>query len=178
MLFKPLGFKKDGNNFRLIQNDGLCKIINFQRSLYNTKDNIGFTINLGIYFEKETEIQNKKFKEYASQIRTRLDCDWWYVNSESDIEETYLEIEKFIKNDVFKFFDIFNSKNLLIEMILSGESKKYSDVNVLNYNTAKLLVEMGFGEKVLPLIEKEKALYLQELAKEIKCKESKQGSGL
>lgn len=28
---KPLGYKKDGQNFRLFQEDGLCKIINFQR---------------------------------------------------------------------------------------------------------------------------------------------------
>ena len=35
---KPLGYKKDGQNFRLFQEDGLCKIINFQRDRWNTKE--------------------------------------------------------------------------------------------------------------------------------------------
>lgn len=54
---KPLGYKKDGQNFRLFQEDGLCKIINFQRDRWNTKESIAFTMNTGIYFEKDVSIQ-------------------------------------------------------------------------------------------------------------------------
>lgn len=42
---KPLGYKRDGTNFRLIQSDGLGKIINFQRNQYNTVQSCSFTIN-------------------------------------------------------------------------------------------------------------------------------------
>ena len=31
-ILKPLGYKKDGLNFRLYQEDGLCKIINLQKT--------------------------------------------------------------------------------------------------------------------------------------------------
>ena len=84
---KPLGYKKDGQNFRLFQEDGLCKIINFQRDRWNTKESIAFTMNTGIYFEKDVSIQNKKFKEYECLIRNRLLSDkWWHIDADADCD--------------------------------------------------------------------------------------------
>ena len=46
--FKPLHYKKESGNFRFIQEDGLGKIVNFQRSWCNNKDSCSFIINVGI----------------------------------------------------------------------------------------------------------------------------------
>ena len=62
--FKPLGWKRQGQNYRLIEKDGLSRIINFQKSSWNSKDEVIFYINYGIYIEVEGNIVNKSFKEY------------------------------------------------------------------------------------------------------------------
>lgn len=43
--FKPNGWKKQGSNYRYIDDSGLGKIINFQKSKWNDVDNIEFFIN-------------------------------------------------------------------------------------------------------------------------------------
>ena len=58
-LFKPRGWKKDGQNFRFFQSDGLCRIVNFQKSAYNDGEVLSFYVNLGIYWEPQPEIVNR-----------------------------------------------------------------------------------------------------------------------
>ena len=48
-VLKPQGWKKEGQNFRLFLPDGLCRIINFQKSAYNDAQLLSFYLNLGIY---------------------------------------------------------------------------------------------------------------------------------
>ena len=43
--FKPNGWKKQGSNYRYIDDSGLGKIINFQKSKWNDVDNIEFKYN-------------------------------------------------------------------------------------------------------------------------------------
>ena len=69
-ILKPLGFKKDGQNFRQIAPDGLGKIVNFRKDKWNQKDRrLGFLIYTGVYFEPEPAIKNRAFKEYDCQLR-------------------------------------------------------------------------------------------------------------
>ena len=70
-ILKPLGYRKDGANFRLYGRDGLCRIINFQRNKWNSRDHLEFVINTGSYFEKNVRIERLKFKEYECALRGR-----------------------------------------------------------------------------------------------------------
>lgn len=71
VLLKPLGYKKDEQNFRLFQENNIGRIINFQKNRYNTKDELSFTINVGIYDLSKDNFINFKFKEYECYFRER-----------------------------------------------------------------------------------------------------------
>lgn len=174
-LLKPLGYKKDGQNFRLIQEDGLGKIINFQLSLYNSAESSSFTVNTGIYFEKENVLENKKFKEYECLLRQRPACiskrygkdTWWEIEKDTDIELLLDEIKIFVQTDALKWLDRFCSKNDCIEQLLNGEAYKEDAMKRMNLSTAKVLVDMGYGERVLPHIREIEGEFFQALVNEI-----------
>ena len=52
--------------------NGLCKIINFQKSQFEGDGKCSFTMNIVIYFERNPGHPNRQFKEYECQIRTRV----------------------------------------------------------------------------------------------------------
>ena len=193
---KPPGYKKEASNFRLFAPDGLCKIINFQKNKWNTKEHLEFVINAGIYFEKNTAIENRKFKEYECQIRKRFDRRidgeksrqrvldtmlpagilfqsgsreiWWCIDRNTDADVLFESVRNALGH-IFEWFNIFTDKETVIEMMLNGKAKQYTDVNVMAYGNAKLLVDMGYGERVYPLIKdgENKAEIWRELIKQI-----------
>ena len=59
--FRPNGWKKQGSNYRYIDDSGLGKIINFQKSKWSDVDNIEFFINYRVYMEADSYIENKSF---------------------------------------------------------------------------------------------------------------------
>lgn len=172
LLLKPLGYKKDGSNFRLFQEDGLGKIVNFQKSRYNDKESCSFTINVGIYFEKDSEI-DKKFKEYDCQIRQRSGCikhgndTWWTITPQTDFEKLCMELETHVVNDVIPYLDNFISKEQVINLILDGNASKYAGTPVFHFYTARLLADMGYGDRVLPHIKNIKGKLFEKLVNEI-----------
>ena len=169
---KPLGYKKDGQNFRLIQEDGLCKIINFQRNKWNTKESIAFTMNLGIYFEKDVLIQNKKFKEYDCIIRNRLLGDkWWCINADADCDAVKEDVVASL-DLVQEYFNAFKNKEDTIKSILNNKAQQYSDTIVMKYDTSKMLVDMGYEQDVYDLIKDTDPKYklLFELAEELRSR--------
>lgn len=86
--FKPYGWKKQGSNFRYIDASGLGRVINFQKSKWNTADELEFFINYGLYMEIDNQLVNKSFKEYECQFRARtgLDKGSFHLNSDTDFE--------------------------------------------------------------------------------------------
>ena len=57
--FKPYGWKRQGSNFRYIDESGLGRVINFQKSKWNTADDLEFFINYGLYIEVDNQLVNK-----------------------------------------------------------------------------------------------------------------------
>ena len=169
---KPLGYKKDGQNFRLFQEDGLCKIINFQRDRWNTKESIAFTMNTGIYFEKDVSIQNKKFKEYECLIRNRLLSDkWWHIDADADCDAVKEDVVGSL-DLVQEYFNEFKSREETIKRILNNEAQEYSDTIVMKYDTAKMLADMGYEREVYDRIKDTdpKYKFLFELAEELRSR--------
>ena len=148
--YKPMHWKKQGSNFRLITDDGLGKIINFQKSKWSTSDVCDFYINYGLYIELEKEIHNESFFEYECQLRNRTS----FLKGEYSITKETDLIE--LKNSVLTaleetdtLFDNVKTKDDLIKILLKGESEySINHVNLLNYHTCLLLYKMGYGREI------------------------------
>lgn len=173
---KPLGWRKDGANYRFFGTDGLCRIINLQRNRWNSAERCEFVINIGLYFEKGDTVQNRKFKEYDCLLRQRVDSteyggsEWWCLNGENG--ELAAEIEPALR-DMEDWFSHFPTKEATVRMILDGTAERYSHTNVMHYSTAKLLAEMGYPAEVYRLIKdtkttNPKATLLIELAEQLR----------
>lgn len=156
-ILKPLGYRKEAANFRFFGADGLCRIINVQRSSRNADGCCEFILNAGVYFEKSDEVLNRKFKEYDCQIRIRADSggaeheEWWRLERVDDAEALLTDMKPALA-EIENRFARFPTKEETIRMILSGEAEQYSFTNVMHYHTAKLLAEMGYASEVYEAI--------------------------
>lgn len=148
-ILKPLGYRKEGVNYRIFGPDGLCRIINLQKNRWNTAVHCEFTLNIGVYFEKDEKITNRRFKEYDCQIRKRADerdlggeKEWWLIDSATDLEELLEELLPML-HYIEEWFGHFPSKDETIAKILDGSAQQYSDTNIMHNDTKKLLEEIA-----------------------------------
>ena len=189
-ILKPLGFKKDGQNFRQFTPDGLGKIVNFWRDgKYGIKDKcLRFAIDIGIYFEAEPSVSNRKFKKYDCQFRNVAhnpkpvtvyvypDPQFWYIFKRTDMDSIFESLNQALQES-FDWFAHFESRQSTIDMILDGTAQQYSITNVMNYHTAEMLAEMGYQAQVYEQIKGPEhypyALYhlAQELREQLGLKE-------
>jgi len=115
-ILKAQGFKKNGSNFRQFLSDGTCKIINFQKSLYNSESECSFTLNLGLYFQKDPENPYLLFKEYECVVRTRVNGisdrynrdQWWTITDTTDMEVLFSEFSMLMQEDILPWLDQFS----------------------------------------------------------------------
>ena len=178
-LLKPLGWRKEGGNFRLFLPDSLGWIIQFQRDRTNTAEEIGFTVNAGVYLEKDVPMTNRRFREVDCQVRARPAClsprygrdTWWRLAAGTDLAALREEMKAFLLRDVLPFLDRFPTRERTVELILNGQAEAWTDRNVLHLDTARLLADMGDGGQVLMLIEPTRNERFQALAVEIREKE-------
>ena len=142
-VLKPLGFKKKGNNF-YIQRQGFGQIINIQKSNWRSKNDISFTINIGLflpeYWSGMVYNQDKPIPDFPTEpecvIRRRIGSlrkqhDTWYdVTEKTDnallIAEMKMNLEKFI----LPYFNNNNSKEQVLT-ILESEPQILSPLSKL-----------------------------------------------
>ena len=166
-LTKPLGFRKEGQNFRLFQDDGLCRIVNFQKSQWNSAEHLEFIINLGVYFEKDKTISNVRFKEYQCAIRRRISRavpgpqTWWTIEADTDMDALFEELQDAL-NRAQAWFQLFPTKVEAIETALNGQ------VTIIPYKTLAALEEMGYGDRIYEHLKDIRNPLYMELAKKIK----------
>ena len=130
-LFKAKGYKKTGSNFRLYLPDGLCKIVNFQKSQFNDRDECRFTINIGLYFQKNPEQPYLMFQEYECQIRTRVagisrryvGDHWWILTERTDSEKLCAELLALMQEDILPWLDQFSCCRDVIRVGQTGKLK-------------------------------------------------------
>ncbi|WP_426791862.1 DUF4304 domain-containing protein [Sphingobacterium sp. WOUb80] len=159
-ILKPLGFKKKANNFYLPL-EKIGHIINIQKSYYSTKDDIRFTINVGIfspeYWLACFNFHNKGVPAYPTEpecmIRKRISYmrglpDIWYnITTMTDVEELIAEMKYNISSFILPFFEKLNTEQKLINELETSEE------TLLNV-AAKITF---FGE--LKLLDKARAEY-------------------
>ena len=95
-LLKPLGFRKEGQYFRLIRNSGSISegyLIHFQKSAYGDRDHLRFAGNLGVLWVLSSEASVlDSFKLYDCPLdhQNRLGSlaygfdQWWEIDAETD----------------------------------------------------------------------------------------------
>ena len=112
-VFKPRGWSKEGQNFRFFHPDGLCRIVNFQKSAYNDAEVLSFYINLGIYWEPQPEIMNRRLKEYECRVRGRVhgNVEKWNIFEGRDMDKLFSELKTLIEGKVMDRFDTLTSRN-------------------------------------------------------------------
>ena len=126
-ILKPAGFKKENSNFRIIQPNGTCKILNFQRSMWNDGTECKLCINVGLYFQKDPQNPNLRFREYECQVRQRAgflslryrDDLWWCLFEGRDMESLYADIRRVLTEDVLPWLDRFDTRQ---DVIRAGQA--------------------------------------------------------
>ena len=169
--FKPYGWKKQGDNFRFIDESGLGRIINFQKSRWNTADNIEFFINYGLYMEVDNPLVNKTFKEYECQFRarTRFEKGSYHLNTGTNYEILQRQVEHAL-DEAIDLFDTVGNKEQFISMILSGELQKYTGTPIMNYYTCRLLSDIGYYADIYDYVRSKGGSYFEVLTAEIENK--------
>jgi hypothetical protein len=126
-LFKAKGFKKKGNNFAKTFSD-FAWVVNIQNSKWNTKEEIEFTFNTGIFTDKLFgtfyEIEPPQFPtEIYSVLRLRvtelkkMPDEWYKITPITNIEELKSKIQSDIENVLFPHFEQFQTiENVIKEM--------------------------------------------------------------
>lgn len=152
-ILKPLGFKKKANNFYLPL-EKIGHIINIQKSRYCTKDDIRFTINVGIfspeYWLACFNYNNKDVPAFPTEpeclIRIRIGCmrglnDTWYtVTTTTDADELVAEMKYNISGFILPFLEKLNSEQKLInELETSEQSLLHTAAKMTFFTELKLL---------------------------------------
>ncbi len=151
-ILKPLGFKKKANNFYLPL-EKIGHIINIQKSYYSTKDDIRFTINVGIfspeYWLACFNYHNKDVPAYPTEpecmIRERISSmrglpDIWYnITTTTDIEELIAEMKYNISSFILPFFEKLNTVQKLINELEASETLLHTAAKMTFFTEIKLL---------------------------------------
>ena len=144
-ILKENGFKKKGSNYFKSMGE-IGHTVNIQKDRWNSKDDIKFTINLGIFsekywlnvfdFEKTEEIPLFP-KEVESVVRKRVselkyDRDSWYGIEAQKLEWSLIkEVKGDIEKYALPFFDELDTTEKLIDYLklnqkITGNDSKLS----------------------------------------------------
>ncbi|WP_418360306.1 DUF4304 domain-containing protein [Sphingobacterium detergens] len=151
-ILKPLGFKKKANNFYLPL-EKIGHIINIQKSYYSTRDDIRFTINVGIfspeYWLACFNYHNKDVPAYPTEpecmIRERISSlrglpdSWYNITTMTDVEELIAEMKYNISSFILPFFKKLNTEQKLINELEASEILLYTAAKMTFFAELKLL---------------------------------------
>ncbi|WP_175403507.1 MULTISPECIES: DUF4304 domain-containing protein [Bacillaceae] len=126
-LFKENGFKKKGKNFAKIFPD-FAWTVNIQSSKWNTKNEVEFLFNTGIYCDKVyttlSEMKSPIFPlELYSMLRLRISDiknireNWYKISDNTDIEEIKKQVESDIVNVIIPYFEQYKTVEDIINFI-------------------------------------------------------------
>ena len=134
---KEFGNTKRGQIFRIIANNN-CGLIDFQRSVSNTKDTISFTINLGVVCGdlldrniaqlKDAKITDAHVRQRIGNLLTGQQDKWWQLNSSVNFEQLSGEIMDLVSNKAVPFISNFLNTNSISALWESGNSPGLTEV--------------------------------------------------
>lgn len=154
-ILKENGFRRKGQNF-FKPLDEVGHIINIQKDKWNSKDEIKFTINIGvfsnIYWLSELDFENTKIlpefpKESESIIRKRIGElkygeDYWYsIESQRSERKLIKDVASDIENYVTPFFNKIDSSDKLIKHLKSNQNVFGNDFKLFVFLAENGLME-------------------------------------
>ena len=135
--FKKRGYKKSANNFRYYNNLGWGKLVNFQKSIYQDKRHIKFTINTGLYLAEAENFHcnlqsHEKFHESMCLVRQRVGYlsnakrDLWFdLNEQTDTTSLFETVENYFKEYIILYLDKINSIEDILKFLVEGHRSDY-----------------------------------------------------
>jgi hypothetical protein len=138
--FKKLGYKKAGNNFRYYNSAGWGRIVQFQKSRYNTGTKLSFTVNISLYladFEYYlcSTKSEYKFQEAVCAVRKRLgpisgrQSDSWIIFDEySDrnyIKKIVQQLHDDFMHHIHPYLAGIESKEDILAILAAGHNSNY-----------------------------------------------------
>lgn len=154
---KTLNFKKKANNFyRDLGETG--HIINVQKSMFRSKENISFTVNIGIFspvfwnseFNFKGDPEPPKYPtEPVSIIRKRFGAfigaqDKWYeLNEQTNIGPIKKEISEVLEEKILPYFEKIKTNQALLKYLEEEQQNQHS-----NYLKFIMYGELGLRDKL------------------------------
>jgi|SaaInlV_125m_DNA_1040241.scaffolds.fasta_scaffold44348_2 hypothetical protein len=134
--FKKIGFKTSGQTFYL-ENEGFIKIIQIQKSQFNSAENVRFTFNIGVfdtYVNEKLNISIKKPKPSDCVIEKRIGflCPenkdtWFSIDNSTDQELFSSNLKNIFNQYLLSYLDSFQS--------IEDLAKCYQEKADLNINS-------------------------------------------
>ncbi len=128
---KEFGYSRRGQTFKIIANNN-CGMINFQRSTSSTKENISFTINLGMVYGdlldqritqlKDAKITDAHIHQRMGYLLTSQQDKWWQLNNSINFEQLSGEIMDLLSIKAVPFVGNFLDTKSIYSLWESGSS--------------------------------------------------------
>lgn len=180
-LFKAKEFKKKGNNFAKVFPD-FAWVVNIQNSKWNTKEEIEFIFNTGIFSDK---VFGTFYKSEPPQFPTEIfsvlrlsvtelkghSDEWYKLTSTTEIEEVKRQVQRDIEHVIFPHFEQFQTIEDLINEMKSREEQGWFEnphfltilYQAYGYNSeAQSRINKMYSEQIEPQKE-----FTKELAKRL-----------
>jgi NDP-sugar pyrophosphorylase family protein len=159
--FKSRSYKKSGYNFRYYHPDGWGKIVQFQKSDLGDRNNISFTINVGLYLAEAEQFHcsrqsGQKFKEVSCMVRKRIGelngtgRSWFDINENTHHEALFAMIKHEFHAIVLPYLDTVTSRNSILAFFLNGYQSEYVVAQI------RTLYHNGYEEAARDCLEKQK----------------------
>lgn len=130
-----LGYIRRGQMFkRVLQNN--CGIIDFQRSVKDSKDLILFTINLGVVCGslldtvdlKDTQVTDAHLRQRIGFLMPERRDKWWEVNLTTNVQVLAQEIGNVVLHVAVPYLNKFLDADALRSLWESGQSPGLTEV--------------------------------------------------
>lgn len=170
-VLKPLGFKKKGNNFFLAGKNGYGPYIFIGKNRYNTKEQIDYTIIIGLYIPEYYKFYWDKpktlpaypdFGDCAIRMeagKLARSATWFIINPKTSVENKIKEMKKLLEKYILPFFKKYSTKESVLEAI---NKKKLIPEN--HEAMIRTLAECGYKEYA-------QEIYTREIKENIKNQE-------
>jgi Domain of unknown function (DUF4304) len=170
-VFKELGYRRQGNNFRQYYPEGWGRILNVQKSAWNDRNHIQFTINVGLYLLEAERVNNwgrvsaGRFLEPDCLVRKRIgrligaNADTWYaLNEESPTDVVEQQVLADVLAYVVPFLQQVRSADDIVRRLL--QEKWPNDADGI-----RAAFVYGYQEEALQWLEAEVAATIYQYRK-------------
>ena len=150
----PRGFARRGRVLRIMAKD-TCGIVEFQRSMKNSRDRLLFTVNVGVVSGclletgpsglKNARVIDAHVRERIGMLLPEHSDKWWEITPSTDPDALAREISDLVVKEEVPYVQRYLSMESIISLWESGQSPGLTNKQRLN-NLAALKTKRQGGE--------------------------------